>query len=122
MKVERIDPVILFVKDFQASVKFYRDLGFEQSASGGSGESHAGYVEFKVGSQTFALHGGYSGPVKGPVALHFVVDNIEEMVAELRGKGLKPVEEVTQHPWGYEVTYIDPNGYEVEFVQPVGRN
>ncbi len=53
-----IDPIILFVKDFDLQLAFYRDqVGLKYK------EGSYGWAEFDVAGTVFALHGGYKGHV-----------------------------------------------------------
>lgn len=115
--IKRIEPVILFVRNFQESLVFYRDKLGLQPYPGSWGTGHGGgFAQFRVGGSTFAIHGGYKGPAGGPIAIHFEVDDLSAEAARLRSLGVE-VGEVTDQPWGREMVVVDPNGYEVELVE-----
>ena len=113
MKVKAIDFVISHVTDTRAAVRFYRDvLGFDQDFIDHGGISGDGsedtWTEFDTRPVTLALvrweeHAGRPG-----IALS--VDDVDEAVEELRGKGVEIVMEPAdsgccrmawiKDPWG----------------------
>lgn len=113
MKVKAIDFVISHVTDTRAAVRFYRDvLGFDQAFIDDGGifgdGSEDTWTEFDTRPVTLALvrweeHAGRPG-----IAL--AVDDVDEAVEELRGRGVEIVMEPAdsgscrmawiKDPWG----------------------
>ncbi len=110
-----LDPIILFVKDFDRQLGFYRNtLGLKYK--GGS----YGWAEFDVGGTTFALHGGFKGhvPKDNNVAVHFAVKGINELTKRLKTKGVKFTKDVTLEDFGaYQATLEDPEGNEFDLIE-----
>jgi catechol 2,3-dioxygenase-like lactoylglutathione lyase family enzyme len=78
--------VILYVKDTEDSVKFYRDiLGMQVDAH------HPGWVELNVGTTKIALHNddGKNRRKSHQSVLVFQVDNIFEAYESLQEAGVK---------------------------------
>lgn len=121
--ISHIDPILLFVHNFQKCLAFYRDvLGLPLRSQN---EVHEEFAEFDLGNLTFALHGGYEGegPVrhgsKGRVAIHFHTENIQATIRHLRENGAKITREPELMPWNeWEATFEDPEGNERGLIQP----
>ncbi|MCL6015189.1 MAG: VOC family protein [Candidatus Thermoplasmatota archaeon] len=116
--IEKIEPVILFVKNFKESRIFYRDqLGLKEESS--SNSENANFVSFRLSNITFSIHGGYEGMNGGPLSIHFITENIEEEVRRLKTLGVRFAREIEEVPWGgREATLIDPDGNEIDLYQP----
>lgn len=90
--VEGLSEVILYVKDMQTQVHFYRDiLGLPLRELAGEADfSHHFWVEFDTGPVTFALHGGSEGRVgQDAPRLVFAVTDIDTARHALVEKGIK---------------------------------
>lgn len=114
-----IDPILLFVREFDACARFYGNLLGLRPRSGEA--VHGEYVEFDAGGVTFALHGGYedANHSTGPLAIHFQVKDIEAVAERLRSAGVF-VTPVQPKEYGvYECTFRDPDGNEFELIQPL---
>lgn len=120
MRTIALSPVIVFVKSFERCVEFYRSaFGLEPVRL----DDH--WAEFEVGGIRFALHGGYDGePHSGrPVALHFVVDDIDAAVKRIERAGGKVVEAPrrfdsrSEQKRGLEAAFLDPDGNSFEVQQ-----
>lgn len=111
----RLDPIILFVKDFDRQLAFYKDtLGLKYK--GGS----YGWAEFDIGGTTFALHGGFKGhvPKDNNVAVHFTVKGINELTKQLKAKGVRFTKDVTLEDFGaFQATLEDPEGNEFDLIE-----
>ena len=67
-----------------------------------------GWDKVKIGSRT-------------PIILQ--TSDIQATVKELKSKGVKFVEEISQRPWGeYKAVFSDPDGNEINLVQNVTIN
>ena len=116
--ITSINPIILFVKDYEKSLRFYRDtLGLKQTSQE---EPEEKFATFDIGGTVFALHGGYDGEVmkEGNIALHFAVEDIKKEVEGLKANGVKFTKEIRKMPWGaYQATFRDPDGNEMDMMQ-----
>jgi predicted enzyme related to lactoylglutathione lyase len=53
--------------------------------------------------------------------IHFIVDDIDDEVARLRGAGAKFRNDIVEGPGGKQVLVLDPSGNIVELFQPASR-
>lgn len=79
--------IILYVKNMNAEVRFYRDvLGLQlRYPKGLEDYSDEMWVEFSVGNSTLALHGGAGSEPQDDHEIVFMVDNVaqaREMIIE----------------------------------------
>ena len=113
MKVKAIDFVISHVTDTRAAVRFYRDvLGFDQAFIDDGGifgdGSEDTWTEFDTRPVTLALVRWEEQAGRPGIAL--AVDDVDEAVEELRGRGVEIVMEPAdsgscrmawiKDPWG----------------------
>ncbi|MGE0761955.1 MAG: VOC family protein [Bdellovibrionales bacterium] len=117
------------VDDVDTAVKFYAEqLGFELEEQFGPAMAIV-----RKNDLTLWLAGPMSSAAK-PMAdgrkLHaggwnrFVlqVENLHEMVADLKKSGVKFLNEITQGPGGSQTLCQDPSGNAIELFQPAGFN
>ena len=117
IKVSTISYVILYVKDTEKALPFYRDvLGAKVKVS------HPGWVEFDLGHVTLALHGdeGKTPEGRGAVVPVFPVENLDEAYKALKSANVKITMEpkqVCETPTGYgwSVDFADPDGNVLSF-------
>jgi lactoylglutathione lyase len=124
--VESVGYVILYVRDVEASVAFYRDaLGLPFKLR------DAGYAEFVTGETKFGLldrtrasdlihrestEGGPAGEVL------FIVDDVDAEAERLRGLGVEFLSGPVDRPWGHRTLHLlDPDGFVVELAQKIPR-
>ncbi len=124
--------VLLFVRNFNRCLKFYRNVFGLKASRLYRGTKHPDWAEFQLGAIRFALHAerGYSGPqlkICRPVALHFIVTDIRHTLAKVekyggrivrapRKVGLFPELEIV-----YAATIRDPDGNEFDIHQLLKR-
>lgn len=125
MRTLRLTPVIVFVRDFERCVAFYSSaFGLEAIHL----DDH--WAEFDIGGIRFALHGGYQGEPHGgrPVALHFVVDDIDEAIRRIEPAGGTVLERPrrfassSEQKEGMEAAFRDPDGNAFEVQQVLARS
>lgn len=116
--INKIEPIILFVKNFGECKSFYRDkLGLKEQSH--SNDENSNFVTFRLANITFSLHGGFKGIQTGPLNIHFVTEDIEEEVRRLKNSGVRFVREIENVPWGgKEAAFIDPDGNEMDLYEP----
>ena len=62
----------------------------------------------------------HSGDCKVCGAAYFVVDNVDALDAEIRGRGIEPEGRPDNTPWGTrELTVVDPDGNRLRFANTV---
>lgn len=115
--IKKINPIILFVKNFNECLSFYRDvLGLRLV---GSPSENSNFATFDVGGTDFSIHGGYKGKGNGPIQIHFITDDISSEVKRMKNLGTRFAEEIKEFPWGgLEATFVDPDGNEIDLYQP----
>jgi catechol 2,3-dioxygenase-like lactoylglutathione lyase family enzyme len=110
--IGKLNSIVLAVADMADSVKFYRDvLGFKVSYRS------AGWSELKARNFFLGLY--HEKPKKaagGPLPV-FKVKNIKKVVADLKKKKVKFVEELTEEDYGWLAVFRDPDGYGYELFQ-----
>ncbi len=129
MNVKELGHIVLYVKDLDASRRFYRDLlGWKEvGAYGGtaaafsSGRTHHELLLLKVGSDAAPI------PQKPRAGLyHFGLkigetdDELRSAIAQLRENGV-PIVGMSDHGVTHSVYLLDPDGNEIEIyidVQP----
>jgi len=117
--INKINATVLFVRDFDASVKFYSDtLGLKVK------DKDTGFMSFDVNGQELALMDlsvasqmiseDVIQPEKDGVhraLLAAFLDNADEAYETLKAKGVEFVKEPTTQPWGQRTAYFkDPDG------------
>ncbi|MEC1012063.1 VOC family protein [Bacillus altitudinis] len=118
---------ILYVNDVEASIQFYHHiLGFPIKLRVES------YVEFDTGEVTLSINSrqdvkeALGLPVPEAVSssqtfeIGFVVDDVNEIIAALKEKGVPVIKEPAKKPWGQTVSYVsDPDGHFIEICDAV---
>lgn len=114
--------VILYVEDFERSLRFYRDiLGLPVRAQ------HGTYVEFDTGYTILAFNTRQGGREatgltipdapshSQTLELGLVVDEVSTIIKSFRQQGVTILKEPSLKPWGQTVAYIeDPDGHLIE--------
>src|ERR1700677_851712 len=92
IKVSTLSYVIIYVKDPEKSLSFYRDiLGAKTKVESPE------WIEFEMGATTLALHKDEGTFTRGNSTIPvFPVDNIDEAYKELKAAGVKIVVEPKQ--------------------------
>lgn len=118
--INKINATVLFVKDFDESVKFYKDiLGFSPKEGGDSG-----FIAFDVAGLDFVLMDLTAGcqmisedviQPKAAVAPRFMLasflDDTDSAYEQLKSKGVHFIKPPTTQPWGQRTAYFsDPDG------------
>ena len=128
MPTDEIVNVRYMVDDVDESIAFYTKLlGFDLLTS-----AAPAFADVKRGALRLLLAGPTSsagrpmpdGTKPGPGGwnrIHFVVDDIDAEVAQLRDAGAKFRNDIVEGPGGKQILLQDPSGNVVELFQPAGR-
>ena len=115
------------VDDVQASIDFYtKHLGFEVRTS-----AAPAFADVTRGNLRLLLSGPRSsagrpmpdGETPGPGGwnrIHFIVEDLDAAVADLRQAGLTFRNDVVTGPGGSQILLQDPSGNVIELFQPAG--
>jgi catechol 2,3-dioxygenase-like lactoylglutathione lyase family enzyme len=128
MRNDAIVNVRYMVDDVDESIAFYTEvLEFELLTS-----ASPAFADVKRGNLRLLLAGPASsagrampdGAKPGPGGwnrIHFVVDDLDLEVAELRGRGAKFRSDVIEGPGGRQILLLDPSGNTIELFQPAAH-
>ena len=123
---DSVDYIVLYARDLETSVAFYRDVvGLAVKLEGD------GYVEFVTRGTKFGLYdrarlGGLIGREAtdgGPAGqLVFLVRDADAQAERLQGMGVEILAGPVDRPWGHRTLHFpDPDGNVVEFAQEIPR-
>lgn len=120
-----LDYVILYVRDVDASVEFYRDIvGLRHRFT------RDGYAEFGTGEARFGLLEEVRAqellrakpPGGGGSEVLFLVDDVDREADRLRGEGVSVLSGPADRAWGHRTLHLrDPDGHVVELAQEIAR-
>jgi len=125
--VEGVDYIILYVRDLERSVAFYRDgIGLPFRFHDG------GYAEFATRGTKFGLYErsrlpeliGRENAAEGGLAgeVLFLVDDVDAEAEKLRDLGVEILSGPVDRPWGHRTLHVlDPDGFAVELAQEIPR-
>ena len=128
MPTDEIVNVRYMVDDVDESIAFYTKLlGFELLTS-----AAPAFADVKQGNLRLLLAGPISsagrpmpdGTKPGPGGwnrIHFLVDDIDTEVAQLRDAGARFRNDIVEGPGGKQILLQDPSGNVVELFQPAAR-
>ena len=128
MPTDEIVNVRYMVDDVDESIAFYTKLlGFELLTS-----AAPAFADVKRGNLRLLLAGPTSsagrpmpdGTKPGPGGwnrIHFLVDDIDTEVAQLRDAGARFRNDIVEGPGGKQILLQDPSGNVVELFQPAAR-
>jgi len=98
-------------KDFDASKRFYADLGFEITPLGN------GVANVRLGRHAFLLQDFYAEQLASNYLMHLLVNNLDQWWKHISGLDLAAQYGVREprapklEPWGLRVAYVfDPSG------------
>lgn len=124
--MDRVDHVILYVRDLGAAIAFYRDVvglpfKFEDS----------GYAEFATAGARFGLYErarlpgliGREATEGGPGGeVLFLVEDVDGWAERLGEQGVEILSGPVDRPWGHRTLHVlDPDGNVVELAQEIPR-
>lgn len=115
--VTAIAAVTLTCRDLEASVRFYRALGFELREAKHGPAAAAGQFTCGLGGVQFALApaDGALGP-QGGNQLGLMVSNLGGALDAVKAAGGKVTSEPAPKPWGITAAVEDPDGRRLELV------
>lgn len=81
-----------------------------------------GWLIFSLSEADLGCHPTEAGPnAKPPSGTHdvsFYCDDIEQTVAELRGRGVEFLDDITNQGYGHTIHFAMPGGVKVQLYQP----
>ena len=102
-----LNQVTLPARDVAASASFYRAMGFTQIVD----TPHYARFECPVGESTFSVHHVDMAPSDSGVVVYFEVEQLDEKVRELEGRGVKFLHRPADERWLWrEARLRDPSG------------
>ncbi|MGH2675333.1 MAG: VOC family protein [Actinomycetota bacterium] len=121
-----MDYVILYVRDLDESVRFYREvLGLP------FGDRMETYAEFRLANLKLGLLdrrvvpdllGGDPGRGGGSEIV-FLVEDVDAEAERLRAGGARILSGPSDRPWGHRTLHLsDPDGHVVELAQEIVRS
>ena len=119
----KLTAFVLFVKDMEASRKFYETVLLQEVAMDLG--LNVGYKSgLALWQQDYALnviHGRKVTPQKGnDIEVYFESEKIDEAYASVRSYGAEFVHEIREQPWGQRVfRFHDPDGFVIEIGEPM---
>jgi lactoylglutathione lyase len=125
--MDQLGYVILFVRDLERSVAFYRDvIGLPFKLQGD------GYVEFATQGARFGLYdrnrlgeltGQRTGPPDHPGGeVVFLVEDVDAEAERLREAGVTILRGPLDRAWGHRTLHLeDPDGFVVELAGEIPR-
>ena len=128
MPTDEIVNVRYMVDDVDESIAFYTKLlGFELLTS-----ASPAFADVKRGNLRVLLSGPASsagrpmpdGTKPGPGGwnrIHFIVDDLDAEVTQLRDAGARFRNDIVEGPGGKQILLLDPSDNVVELFQPAGR-
>jgi hypothetical protein len=124
MKIEKLDRVVIYARDFEGAKKYFGEL-FETSfieLPPDTQEISGAVNRAAIAPFGFELLDRISPPLElaGLVGFHLKVKNLEEVRAELKAKGMDPVAAITINRQK-ELVYII-RGLRIIFVEYEGEN
>ncbi len=113
--IGKLGLIMLVVKDMDRSVQFYRDvlgvpLVFQTPHWS---QLDAGNIRLGLHPESDHLK---ASPSEG-CSFGFYVDNIQKIVAELKAKAVKVLQEPQKEQFGWLALVADPDGYVVQLFQ-----
>ncbi len=126
MTVRSLDALVLFTRDLEAAVRFYRAIGLSlEEERHDDGPVHYACELGGVHVAVYGAHGAGVAPARrhaGASQVGFTVDDLDRAVAAGRSVGAPVLVEREQMPWGDRALLGDPDGRTVELNQPAAAD
>jgi predicted enzyme related to lactoylglutathione lyase len=112
----RIAPEIPAI-DLGESIRYYEEkLGFQLVMEIPS----ASYAIVERDGVAIHLFQIQQGQAQSPVGMHLFTDQIEDLFAEVTGRGAQISQAIVRKPWGNrDFRLLDPAGNELKFTEPI---
>jgi len=121
----KLGPIQVFVSDIEIAKKWYTEiLGMKLVKEYPDFKCillKLGKTEFDIGIPDPCWGEGWDKvKVGGRTPIFFESDNIKKTYKELKNKGVKFVEELSERPWGeLKAVFVDPDGNEFNLIEVV---
>ena len=124
-KVTMLGGIFFKTKDPKAMREWYaKNLGFETDEYGAvfkfktlSNPDQTGYLQWS----TFSEDSKHMQPSEKQFMINYRVENIEELVKELKEEGVQILDEIESFDYGKFVHIMDPEGNKIELWEPVDK-
>ena len=118
----KIGAIVFYVKDISRTEKFYRDvLGLKTRLNPGHeghGEAAETWMMADSGDVSLIFFKRDEKPGRSPIVV-FTLDKggIDDVIAQIAGKGVQIVTPVSEAPGGWSADILDPDGHWISFYQ-----
>lgn len=113
--IARLNLVVIYVADLEASCAFYRCLGLTfVSEQHGAGPAHYAAV---LDGMVLELYPRKSDRLAAQLRLGFQVTAVDSVVRHLQERGARVISAPKESPWGRRAVVEDPDGHSIEVVQ-----
>lgn len=97
---------IVYTSDMEGAIAWWEAL-----LGTAPGYASDAWTVFGIGDATLALHGTDDRPPDGGMEVSMVVDlPLDDVVADIRSRGLEPATDIVDQPFGRQVVFRDPSG------------
>lgn len=112
-----ISSLLFFVKDLEATKKFYETLGFNVTKDKGMVTFRVNWFEMNfIDREHSEFKSGFDGELGRGMFVYIKVDDVDSFYKKIIKKGIKPVGEPKDWDWGNrEFVIKDPDGYRLVF-------
>jgi len=119
-KIEKINTIIIPVKDLDKSIDFYKNtLNLtEDSVENGMAYFSVGKGESKINVMLHIID--KPEPVEKGIVFELITDDVDSAVESIKNAGGEIVQEPVDREWGVkEAVIADPDGYRIWIDQPL---
>jgi catechol 2,3-dioxygenase-like lactoylglutathione lyase family enzyme len=128
--LKTVNLIGFYAKDMEATISFYKSLGFELASNDGS------VAEIKLGDMTLQFvaqetardqdesfqQDAFGEPKGTGVYINIEVNDIDDYYSRLKADGIKTSTEPRDWPWGQrEFVVRDPDRYKLVFYQKIDQ-
>lgn len=102
---------------------YKENLGLDKTGFGAKFEwSSAGKGDFYTLWSPFSANTNYFDPSQKQFMINFIVEDVEELVLELKNKRVNIIGEISEYEYGKFAHILDPEGNKIELWEPAEKN
>lgn len=111
--ISSVSSLLFYSNDLDATLKFYKTLGFDATAKDGMVEFYVNWFKVTfIDKEHSEFKQGFDGELGRGMFTYVKVDDVDKYYKEIVKKGIKPSSEPKNWPWGNrEFVVKDPDGY-----------